>query len=365
MLNHPLRSMFYLLVLAALGAQAEAPPTAQRIADMSSDRAVHQATLLASGEVLVSGGCHDGCQIKLASAELFDPQRNVFSVVAPMSTPRAGHSATALRDGRVLLAGGWSKAGVTASAEVYDPASRRFVTVDDMASPRGCHASVALQDGRVLLLGGETRIGASLASSELFDPHNTRFEHGPRLQEARCSHAAVRLADGRVLISGGHRGRGEVLRSAELFDPRSGSFEAVADMQQARHKHAAVLLADGRVLIVGGSNQHDYAGRLASSELFDPATGQFQPGPDLGQARHKLADAVTRLASGDVLVAGDGRYELYHASSGRFRTLEVGPSAEAMFATATALADGRVLVLGGYDARIRSSAQAWMVDPAR
>jgi UDP-N-acetylglucosamine enolpyruvyl transferase len=34
-----------------------------------------------------------------------------------------------------------------------------------------------------------------------------------------------------------------------------------------------------------------------------------------------------------------------------------------MFVTATVLRDGRVLVAGGYDEQIRSTARAWLVTP--
>ena len=58
-----------------------------------------------------------------------------------------------------------------------------------------------------------------------------------------------------------------------------------------------------------------------------------------------------------------GRHGAYDPRSGRFRTAPGRLDAARSFATATALRDGRVLVAGGYDEEIRSTARAWVVSP--
>lgn len=349
-----------LLVSAPAGTREESAPL-RRIADMNVARAAHQATLLDSGHVLVTGGCGEGCDAKHASAELFDPQSDTFAATASMATPRASHTATRLNDGRVLVAGGWADREVVNSAEIFDPATRRFTPADDMTAARAGHAAVRLPDGRVLLAGGESATNASLASTEIFDPATGTFSPGARMRTPRNSHVAVALADGRVLVAGGHSARGKILRSAEIFDPRNGKFVPTGDMKIARHKFAAIRLRNGKVLVVGGSDARDHDGRMRSTEIFDPESGRFAAGPDMRQARHKIEDALVMLPSGRVLVAGGAPHpEVYDPRAGKFTMSDGTFGGERMFATATRLGDGRVLILGGYDERIRTSNAAWL-----
>jgi hypothetical protein len=131
-------------------------------------------------------------------------------------------------------------------------------------------------------------------------------------------------------------------------------------MSLPRHKHAAVSLRGGGVLIVGGADDRDFRGRHRSAELYDPRRGRFVRVGPMAQPRFKLPDAVVRLRSGRVLVAGGARIaELYDPSTRRFRPAG-GAGAALSFATATVLRDGRVLVAGGYDDRIAVTSSAWI-----
>jgi hypothetical protein len=51
------------------------------------------------------------------------------------------------------------------------------------------------------------------------------------------------------------------------------------------------------------------------------------------------------------------------ADGGRFDTLTTGHGVRS-FATATALPDGSVLIIGGYDDRIRIHPDAFLIEPA-
>jgi hypothetical protein len=90
----------------------------------------HTATLLRDGRVLVTGGWEDlanhgsGAVATLASSEFYDPRTSSWIDAATMDTQRALHTATLLPDGTVLVAGGSffpDRSGELATTELYDP----------------------------------------------------------------------------------------------------------------------------------------------------------------------------------------------------------------------------------------------------
>ena len=364
-LRHAIAST--LVALTATGAASAPVPadsTLQRLPAMTAARAAHQATLLPNGEVLLSGGCGGHCDQTLASSERYDPQRRQFRRAAALTTARSSHSAIALGDGRVLIAGGWAGDTVTASAELYDPVYDRFEPLPPMQVARAGATAALLPDGRVLLAGGQNSQLEPVDAVEIFDPVQRRFVRAATLTHARMNHVAVALADGRVLLIGGRQSRrGPMLASAEWFEPKTDRWQLTGNLQTGRHKHAAVRLADGRVLVVGGSDGKDDRGRFASSELFDPISGQFSPGPTMHWPRFKIMQALVALADGRALIVGGASQIEQFVPTPRFEPLAGSLDYAPELATATVLKTGEVLLAGGYDERIQSQAGAWLIRP--
>jgi len=263
------------------------------VGNMSAGRFMHSSSLLQDGKVLVTGGyLIDPGQ----SAELFDPTSETFLPAGNLLTVRAEHTGTTLANGKVLVAGGKNDSSILASAEIYDPSLKQFSATGDMTVERYEHTATLLADGRVLIVGGASS-GGPLGSAELFDPSTGVFTPVGSLQDARYYHRATLLADGKVLITGGVGNSGFVA-SGEIYDPTTQTFATTASLITARYLHSSTLISGGKVLIAGG-----YGGAfLGSTEIFDPATGQFQPGPSLGFARY--LHTATGLRDGNVLVAG-------------------------------------------------------------
>ncbi len=84
--------------------------------DTSGYREGHTASLLPDGKVLIVGGRGEGSYgdsnnvihfaESLDSAEIYDPGTGAWSTTTPLITPRALHTATVLPDGHVLVVGG-------------------------------------------------------------------------------------------------------------------------------------------------------------------------------------------------------------------------------------------------------------------
>jgi subtilase family serine protease len=178
------------------------------------------------------------------------------------------------------------------------------------------------------------------------------------LAQAREGATATRLNDGRVLVVGGIGAAGSIAQ-AEIYDATGTQVTASASMSVGRVGHIAVLLNDGRVLIAGGDQTTggwSIPNRQASAEVFDPATNQFSPVGSMTGPR--LNATAVLLADGRVLVTGGWGRNIYPIE-GIVATAEIFNPATNSFSatgsmslgrnwhTATRLADGRVIVTGG------------------
>ncbi|MBA3944853.1 MAG: Ig-like domain repeat protein [Herpetosiphonaceae bacterium] len=132
-------------------------------------RYYHTATLLPTGQVLVAGGFNvldlsDGT----STAEVYDPASGKWSGTGNMTTPRTYQTATLLSTGQVLVSGGFNKTdGVLASAELYDPPSGKWTATATMTAARYLHTATLLANGLVLVAGGFNN-AIFLASAELY-----------------------------------------------------------------------------------------------------------------------------------------------------------------------------------------------------
>lgn len=294
-----------------------------------------------------------------------------------MIQARYGHSATALSDGRVLVAAG---AGMDTeggtfllqSAEIYDPATGRF-TATGASSYFYIYsdaATVLLTDGSVLFCGGTIPIGGGGTGSTLaerYDPATGSFQVELPMVHPRTETTATRLGDGRVLVVGGGAPfvdpPVEWTRKAEIYDPAMRGFAEAGEAGFYRSGHTATLLHDGRVLITGGhcatrfGDDGDY-GNCSSAELYDPQSDTFAPTGSMAAPR--VGHRATALADGRVLITGgyDNVYgedlhpsstaEIYDPVTGVFRKTASDPLSARAYHAATSLPNGEVLLAGGY-----------------
>ena len=352
-------------VLLSLGVLASGDPgpaggSIEQFAKLEMARAAHTTTALPSGQLLVAGGLGAG-ESGLSTAELIDVPAATVRSVTSMAQARAGHTATPLPDGRVMLAGGYNGEYLS-SVEVFDPALKRFAAMGRLIEGRSGHTATPLPDGRVLIVGGVGAGWSFLSSAELFDPVTGLSRPAGSLRVPRESHTATPLTDGRVLVVGGHRGRREAMEvyaSAELYDPATSRFQPTGRLGTARHKHDAVRLSDGWVLVLGGADRTDRR-FFATTEVYNPVSESFEPGPTMLGTRYKIQGTTVRLASGDVLVSCGARAaELLDRGSFTFRPVAGRFPSAFYFATATPLPTGEVVIVGGYGPDGRNTGEVW------
>ena len=242
---------------------------------------------------------------------------------------------------------------------------------------RNTQASVTLFDGRVLILGPD-------ASAEIYDPAGlpspTLTPTTGTMTTARGGNpTATLLPDHRVLIAGGSTGNASALTSlasTEIFDPSTGLFTAGGTMATGRSHHQATLLGNGKILITGGWNFDGSGGQtvLQSAELLS-AGGVSQATLTMNGAR--TFHSATLLANGTVLIAGGWRgvaqnsAEIYDPAAGPNGAFTPTTGAMQVWRTshtATLLTTGpwlgQVLLAGGYADYPTITASTELFNPA-
>jgi hypothetical protein len=356
--------------LASIELFDPATPIMTATGSMGSNRANATSTLLPSGKVLVAGG-FDGAN-RLASCELYDPAAGTYAATGAMIAARSAHTATPLPSGKVLVAGGFSGTSPLTSAELFDPASGTWAATGALTTARYRATATLLPNGKVLVAGGTDSGGTALSSSELYDPATGAWTSTPALLlgSARDQATATLLPNGKVLVAGGYGAGGAALGTGEIFDPSTGSWAfSSGAMVNARYAHVAALLPSGKVLIASGQ-KGGVTNRvlLADAELFDPATGTFAAATGI-LANGRIYASATVLSSGGVLIAGGSSNgalvasEIYEPATGAFssaasQTVAVQPNA-------TLLLSGAVLLSGGSDASSAPVAAASLFDEGR
>ena len=395
---------------------------------MTTPRGTPHAVLLGDGRVLVSGNDELGClRPDTALTETWDPARGSWLAGPSLPKARGEFDMVALRDGRALVSGGINAGdpGAVDSQQAYSSAylvapvpDATWTKTGQLQTARVNPTAVVLQDGRVLIAGGEfldARTGLlerpcgvvsavyhpggsavpqapvadvepqrpvpALATAELYDPATGEWSSTGPMHYARLGASAVTLDDGRVLIVGSREGSdwnytqptlaAKAFTTAEIYDPATGRFtltdpmpaidwSPVADLKVTNPaprgtggtwsidpSGSLVALPDGGALWIdrpvewlAGTDDEPFEGRTLRTLRLDAATGAWTVIDDriwVHSAKGEIPDPMHEV------VAGHTRDRAMTAR----------------------LADGRILIAGGYDGvTITPSTAADVYDPA-
>jgi hypothetical protein len=302
-----------------------------------------------SGSAKRSGGSIAFNIFALDTFELYDLKTGIFSqpslaTAQLMTVPRAfapvldmPADAAHIHGHFVAIAGLCNAPSLDScrTSDVIHPDEHVTSTNDPLAG-RMMHTATLLQDEKTILVTGGfgDLSGTALATAEILDTNTDNFTAIANMSAARAGQTATVLNNGTVLIAGGVDGTGAALNSAEIFDPISITFTPVATpMHDKRAWHTATLLTDGTLLIVGGSKG---SGTFALTGADTGVTGSWTASRKAVLATAEIYDPIAKT-----FTCVDGTLK----KSG---SCKVSMRASRMDQTATALADGDILIAGGF-----------------
>ncbi len=247
---------------------------------------------------------------------------------------RVSHTATLLPNGDLLIVGGVDETGATLSSFAIVPATGGAIispTVSAMTFGRSSHTATLMTNGCVLVIGGNSAASDTLSPSaenraEIYNPASGSWTNLGAFGTARYNHTATLLNDGKVLICGGQDSSGNAISTCDLYTPNAactvaGTISATPSLLQARYNHTAVLLKDGKVWFAGGRNPAATGVYLPTTERYDPGSGVFQSASPLIEARSQ--HTATLMGDGKVLVVGGYNARDVIANKGTTESAEI------------------------------------------
>lgn len=161
--------------------------------------------------------------------------------------------------------------------------------------------TLALEPGPTFSLSRTARI--DWETGDGYRPVANTMQLARSMHRATALHRSPTDARNQVLVTGGGGGNFVApvgTATTELYEPLTRSFAPGPAMNAPRAQHSATLLQDGRVLVCGGADTTG-AGQ-ASCEIYDPATNAWAAVTPMSAPR--IGHGATRLADGRVLVTG-------------------------------------------------------------
>ena len=269
---------------------------------------------------------------------------------------RAGSAVATGPRQALALAGGRGASGVFQDAVA--------LYVNDMTTaPRIAPSAAAfdpacapMADGSWVVTGGRSAKDAPVGTVSRWPVCDEIFVDAGLLPKPEWAGRVAQLSTGAALVS--------FTNDAWLWDPASSALVQAAVFAHPIAGHTATpVLGGGVVLIAGGG---DPANPTSSTCLYSATAKVLSPGPSMDRAR--AGHVAVALADGKVLIVGGDpggilASELYFPRGPGFGALANGPPAALVDHTGTLLPDGRVLVCGGSTEPDTASSGFWIFDP--
>ncbi len=237
-----------------------------------------------------------------------------------MNSQRSFFPTATLPDGRVMIPGGGSGALLaqvaTSQVDIYDEITGQFEFAIFMNDARSLHTATTMLDGRIMVCGGVDLANNPTNSVDIYDPAIGLFVSAPAMTTPRMGHTATPLITGEVLVTGGLADLNQTVTpldpvfsaqlTTEIFDPFTDTWRPGPDLSEERAAHTAVELPDGRILLAGGIGFTSIFVNIPTVEdttdIYDPFADSMVAGPTMTSQRALFP--ISDLGNGRFLAAG-------------------------------------------------------------
>ena len=166
---------------------------------------------------------------------------------------------------------------------------------------RFAHGQALLSDGRVLVAGGNINAPFDKTdTAEIYDPVADTWTNVDRLAMSKLGRI-IALPGGQGLFVGG-KTADALLKDTEIFDPVTATWRPGPSLFEPRLQHTSTTLSDGRVMVIGGRKSVDNGNGRRTVEILDPETMTWSQGDSMDEGRNEHSAVL--LPSGGILVTG-------------------------------------------------------------
>ena len=328
------------------------------------------------------------CRIAVAKGdEPIGPLRLYFSRVgsfrtgaAPLEPERSYGLMFSDDRGRAVLAGG---AGTL--VELFDPRIGTFDEAGEVAVTRIGGAVAVRDDGSAVIAGGVDEDGALIGLVEeiVSDSEGEPVRQlADQVEAEKAGLALVALPDRSILLSGGRSPAGFITGDLLVIDAGDDQFRPSGTLAIERERHTASVGLGGVVYLIGGLTHDEVGGgdvATGTIELYRPKDRSVRTLEGAELMVPRFGHTATVLADGRILLVGGlkpsltacetppcydavAEVEVFDPIVGESRTVDEIPGGVHDH-TATAIAGGRVLITGGSDSEGALRSDAYLFDP--
>ena len=255
------------------------------------------AWITADGALIGVGGTGPG-GLLLTSVARFDGA--AWTDLPPLPDHRIGAAGARLSDGTLVVAGGEHDSEPTYTTFILRPGATAWVEGEAMPFPQARMAAAAIGD-RVFVLGGSSP--GHERDLLIYDPGADAWTSGTPLP-VPTSHGTAVALDGLVYLFGGRGEDGETTSVAHRYDPAADSWETLPPMPAPMESPPAAVV-DGRIWLT--QPIVDPAGGPSRLAVYDPTEEHWQAAA-VGDATRffRPPAAALALANGRILLLGGG-----------------------------------------------------------